>query len=157
MLICCIFSGCSEHKVSDITPKITSFKCDFEITESDLSGQLSVNSEGDLSVIFNGPDIINGTAVRVKEESVILEFQGISERYSRDETPDDSPAVLLYDAFSNAQSKIPTLSDGDIIVQTATNDGKCRLTLNGMGFVTKIETPQHIFTFSNHVEINDLS
>ncbi len=108
-------------------------------------------------MIFSGPDIINGTAIRVKEESVILEFQGISERYSLEETPKDSPAVLLYDAFSNAQSKAPTLSDGDIIVETATTDGKCTLTLNGMGFVTKIETPQHIFTLSNHVEINDLS
>ena len=157
MLICCIFSGCSEHTVSDVTPKVTSFRCDFEIVDSDLSGQMSVNREGDLSVIFSGPDIINGTAIRVKEDSVILEFQGISERYSREETPKDSPAVLLYDAFCNSQSKTPKLSDGDITVETATNNGKCTLTLNGMRFITKIETPQHIFILSNHVETNESS
>ncbi len=136
-------------------PKTASFGCDFSINDSDLSGSISVNSEGDLSVIFNGPDIINGTAVRVKEESVILEFQGISERYSREETPPDSPAVLLYDALICARNKKPTVIDGEIAIRDSTSNNKFTITLNGMGFVTKAELDEITFIFTNHIEMNN--
>ena len=58
--------GCSNHTVSDVEPIVKGFKCDFSVADSDLSGELFVNNEGDLSMVFSGPDIINNVGIRVK-------------------------------------------------------------------------------------------
>lgn len=155
VIICCLFSGCSKHEIEEIKPKVTSFQCDFEIIDSDLSGQLSVNNEGDLSIIFKGPDIINGTAIRVKEESIIVEVQGISERYSRADTPSNSPALLLYDAFIASKTKRPNVKNSEIVVTGVANDNAFVLTLNGMGFISKADFENLNFIFTNHIELNN--
>ena len=134
-LICCLFCGCSNGILSDISPITKGFSCKFSIADSDLSGQLSVNLEGDLSLIFNGPDIINGIGIRVKEESVIVEVDGISERYPRNDAPPDSPALLIYDALSAAKDFSPT-ADGDRIILKGKD---CILMLDGYGYITKME------------------
>ena len=135
VILCCLFCGCSNGILSDISPITKGFSCDFSIADSDLSGQLSVNIEGDLSLVFEGPDIINGIGIRVKEESIIIEVDGISERYPRNDAPPDSPALLIYDALSAAKDISPAADSDRIILK-----GKdYLLTLDGYGYITKME------------------
>lgn len=135
VLLCCFFCGCSNGNLSDISPITKGFLCSFSVADSDLSGNLSVNAEGDLSLVFSGPDIINGIGIRVKEESVIIEVDGISERYPRNEVPTDSPALLIYDALTTAKDFSPT-TDGDRIVLKGKD---FLLTLDGYGYITEME------------------
>lgn len=130
--------GCSNGPISDISPKCNNFKCDFEIAGSDLSGELSVNAEGDLSLVFSGPDIINGTGIRVKENSVIIEFQGISERYSRNDAPKDSPALHIYDALIEMPKCEPLFDGDETVIKGNSPSGNFTAVLDGKGFITRM-------------------
>lgn len=153
--MCCI-CGCSKDDVSDITPITKSFKCDFSIEGSDLNGELSVNSEGDLSIVFSGPDIINGTAIRIREESVIIDVQGAVERYARDTVPEDSPALYIYDALTATENLKPKVNNNKIYIDGDCLSGGFSAVLNGTGFITELtlhDTGTTVF-FNNHFRIN---
>ena len=134
--------GCSNDSISDISPKCNNFKCDFEIAGSDLSGEMSVNVEGDLSLVFSGPDIINGTGIRVKENSVIIEFQGISERYVRSDAPKDSPALHIYDALIQIPNCEPLLDGEETVVKGKSLSGDFTAELDGKGCIIRISFPE---------------
>lgn len=154
VLLCCLFCGCSNNSLTDISPITNKFSCNFSVADSDLSGQLSVNAEGDLSLVFGGPDIINGIGIRVKEESVIIEVDGVSERYARSEVPTDSPALLIYDALTVAKNFSPT-ADGDRIVLIGKGDsGGFSLTLDGYGYITEMnfDISDASITLTEHTE-----
>ena len=154
LLICCILSGCSKHETENIIPLVKGFECDFSIADSDLNGQLSVNQEGDLSLVFSGPDIINGVGIRVKEESVIVEVKGISERYSINEAPSNSPALLLYYALISMADKHPKVIDNKIQIIGSSQSCGYKATLNGTGQIVSIDFEENDITlnFTNHVE-----
>lgn len=145
--------GCSNHTVSDVEPIVKGFKCDFSVADSDLSGELFVNNEGDLSMVFSGPDIINNVGIRVKEESVIIEVQGISERYSRSEAPKDSPALHIYDALLYMKSLTPKIIDNAITVEGSSQSGGFTAILNGTGYITELRFDKidMVFKFDNHI------
>lgn len=139
--------------MSDVEPIVKGFKCDFSVADSDLSGELFVNNEGDLSMVFSGPDIINNIGIRVKEETVIIEVQGMSERYSRSEAPTDSPALYIYDSLISMKSLSPKITDDVITVKGSSQSGGFTAILNGTGYITelrfdKIDT---VFKFDNHI------
>ncbi len=147
--------GCSKHGATDIKPKAFGFKCDFTVEGSDLSGEMSVNAEGDLSMVFTGPDIINGTGVRVKEDSIIVEVHGISQRYKRSDAPNDSPAILIYDALVEMKSATPVISDGEIKVFSAGNSGEFSATLDGTGHIILFSFAESdtVLHLKNHIDI----
>ena len=159
MLICIGLCGCSNQSKLDVTPIAKGFECDFSITDSSVSGEMSVNIEGDLSFIFSGPDIINTLSIRIKEQSVILEVQGISERYKREEVPKDSPLLLIYDALLSMPTDEldVTVSDSKTIVSGNNANGNYKATLDGTGHITEISFSKSdtVIQFSNHIDIKN--
>ena len=145
--------GCSNHKASDIEPITKGFNCDFSIVSSDLSGELSINSEGDLSIVFSGPDIINNVGIRVKEESIIIEVHGISERYTRAQAPQDAPALYIYDALASINKLTPVVKNDEIYISGKCKSGNFKAILNGTGYITKLMFDQidTVFVFENHI------
>ena len=145
--------GCSNHKASDIEPITRGFKCNFSVVDSDLSGELFVNAEGDLSMIFKGPDIINNVGIRVKEESVIIEVAGLSERYSRADAPNDSPALYAYDAFISMNDFTPFFENDVISVSGKSKSGGFKALINGTGYITELhfDNIDTVLNFENHV------
>ncbi len=117
---------------------------------------MSVNSEGELSIIFTKPDFINGLGIRVKEESVITEVQGISERYSRNEAPDDSPALYIYDILCVANSFEAEIINDEITLSGTCLSGDFSLKLNGTGYISQIvlSKTDTVFDLKNFKAIN---
>ncbi len=146
--------GCSKQRYYDIIPVTENIKCDFKIENSDLAGELTINAEGDLSLIFTSPDNIKDTGIRIKEECFIIEVHGISNRYPINEAPKDSPAICLYDAFNASKSISPTLIDDVITVKGSSESCDFSMEISNAGYITKISLGDHtVFLFSNHVAI----
>lgn len=154
--MCCALCGCSKSETADITPITNGFKCDFSIKDSDLSGELSVNQDGYLTVIFSGPDIINGTSISVKEEIIIIEVQGVTEQYARSTVPDDSPALYIYDALLAADGIEPEIIDDEIQISGICRSGDFTAVLSGTGFLNSItlQDTGTTLSFRNPVRIN---
>lgn len=124
--------------MSDITPITSGFECDFSIEGSDLSGELSVSRDKTLTVVFSGPDIINGTSICINGEVVKVEVQGITEKYARSTVPESSPALCIYDALISAEGITPTVKNDEIYIEGESRSGNFSAALNGTGFITEI-------------------
>lgn len=113
---------------------------------------MSVNSEGDVTFVFASPSNINGTSIRVKEESVILEVHGISERYLRSSVPASAPTLYIYDSLDSAASIKPRIFEDGILIDGTSDSGKYTLYLGGTGFIERIvlHGTGTVFNFSNH-------
>ncbi len=148
ILVC----GCTTSKADDIVPILKGFACDFSVDGSDLGGELSVNSEGDVTFLFVSPSNINGTSIRVKEESIILEVHGISERYLRSSVPNSAPTLYIYDSLNSAASIKPRIFDDSILIDGTSESGKYTLYLGGTGFIERIALhgTGTFFNLSNH-------
>lgn len=129
-----------------------SFKCDFSLDGSDLGGEMSVNREGDITFLFTSPDSINGTSIRVKEESVILEVHGISERYPRSDVPSGSPTLYIYDVLTAAPTLAPTPTDTKFRLEGQCISGGFSAEIGGTGFIESLtlKSSGSVFNFSNH-------
>lgn len=105
-------------------------------------------------MIFKGPDIINNVGIRVKEESVIIEVQGISERYSRDETPKDSPALHIYDALLSMDKLKPIIKNSSVIISGKSESGNFKAILSDSGYITELHFDEisTSLSFKNHVK-----
>lgn len=158
MLIFACLCGCSKQAYNDVLPITKGFECEFEVVDSNLSGNMFINVEGELSFIFESPDIINSMAIRIKEDSVILEVHNLSERYRRDSVPNDSPLLLIYDALlsMSCDALETTVSDSNILVMSSNQNGSYKATIDGNGFITKITFVESntTFTFYNATRLN---
>lgn len=104
-------------------------------------------------MVFSGPDIINNVGIRVKEETVIIEVQGISERYSRSEAPTDSPALYIYDSLISMENLTPMAVDDVVMVKGSGQSGSFTAILNGTGYVTelKFDKIDTVLKLENHI------
>ena len=150
----CFAVGCSNSKGNEITPILSGFKCDFTIEGSELSGEIKVENDGVLTVSFSGDDIINGLKMQVKQEAVTVDVNGITETYSREDVPENSPAFYIYDALI-ASKNIKPKSDGDCFKI----DGKCKcgdfsIKLSSSGFVSELSlnNSDTIFIFKSQIK-----
>lgn len=152
MLLCFAFCGCSNHGSDSVEVITASFKCDFSVDGSDLGGEMSVNGEGDITFLFSSPDNINGTSIRVKEESVILEVHGISERYPRSQVPSGSPTLYIYDVLTAASALTPTPDDTSFRLDGQCLSGGFSAKIGGTGFIESLtlKSSGSVFCFSNH-------
>lgn len=156
LILCLSFNGCVNKNEVDISVINCDFKCDFNIPNSDLSGEMTVKDDGKLSMFFSGPDIINGVGITVAGETIIIEVKGITERYSRSTVPEDSPATYIYDILKDIKSQIPEIKNEEITVLGNSASGEYEAVLSGTGFVETLtlkDTGVHI-TFTNHVVLN---
>ena len=124
--------------MSDITPITSGFECEFLVEGSDLAGEMSVSQDKILTMVFSGPDIINGTSICINGEVVTVEVQGITEKYSRSSVPKSSPALCIYDALISAESISPSVKNDIIYIEGDSQSGSFSATLNGTGFITEI-------------------
>ncbi len=112
---------------------------------------MTVDENRDLTVVFSTPEKIAGFGMTVQTDGVIIELQGITEKYSMQEIPGDSPAVKLYNALITAEGLTPSGNDGEITVE---HEDFSAL-LNGTGFITQIsfKDTRLSMLFSNFTEI----
>ena len=153
MLFCI---GCSSAGNYGITPVLDKFKCDFSVEESEISGEIEVDENGTLTILFTGGDIINGIKMQVKEETLNIDVNGISEVYSRNEMPKSSPAFYIYDALIAAKQLTPSLKNEKFIIAGDCQSGPYILTLNDTGFIEKISPIGSGLNFclTNHVSLH---
>ena len=142
--------------MSDITPITSGFECEFLVEGSDLAGEMSVSQDKILTMVFSGPDIINGTSICINGEVVTVEVQGITEKYSRSSVPKSSPALCIYDALISAESIAPSVKNDKIYIEGDSQSGSFSATLNGTGFITEIALNDSAttVTFKNHYMIS---
>lgn len=134
----CFAVGCSNSGKNEISPILSGFKCDFTIENSELSGEIEVQNDGNLIISFSGDDIINGLKMQVKQEAVTVDVNGITETYSRQEVPEDSPAFYIYDALT-ASKNIKPKSDGDYFkINGDCKNGEFSVKLNSSGFISEL-------------------
>ena len=150
----CFAVGCSNSKGDEITPILSGFKCDFTIEGSELSGEVEVENDGVLTVSFSGDDIINGLKMQVKQEALTVDVNGITETYSREEVPENSPAFCIYDALICSKNLKPK-ADGDYF----TIDGECKsgdfsIKLSSSGFISELSlnNSDTVFLFKNQIK-----
>lgn len=115
---------------------------------------MSVDNSGAVSLVFNGPDIINGISITVYDTVCKIEVQNISETYPIDQIPQDSPALLIYNALKTISDTSPTTSNGEIVANLLNKQSNYILTLDSTGFITAIKTKDLSIeiVFSNHCE-----
>ncbi|MBO5747010.1 MAG: hypothetical protein J6S13_07995 [Clostridia bacterium] len=147
-----ILCGCSNNEVYNISPVTSNFKCDFVIQNSKEHGELTVSESGDVTFLFQSDDSVNGLSITVKRDNIIIDVHGITEKYSRDELPDDSPILIFYESLLNASNSSPKLKGDEIIVSGETPNGTYTLLLDSSGFITQIEfdSISTKINFSNH-------
>lgn len=147
--------GCSSAESEGVTPVLDKFKCDFSIEESELSGEIEVDENGALTILFSGDDIINGIKMQVKDETLNVDVNGVAEVYSRNEVPENSPLFYIYDALISAKQSTPTLKGDIFIIEGDCKSGPYILTLSGTGFIEKFSPVDSglSFYFANHVSL----
>ena len=159
MLIFACLCGCSNKGSRNVIPITKGFNCDFLISDLSLSGEMSVNVEGDISFIFTEPENIKSLSVRIKEESIILEVQGISERFKREEVPDDSPLLLVYDALQSMSVGELDITDFDsrTFVSSNNRNGSYKAMLDATGYITELSFSKcyTAIQFTNHTNIKN--
>ncbi len=151
-VITCLTAGCSNIDVDNISPILSGFQCDFSIEDSELSGSLTVQNDNAVTFEFSGNDIINGLTLQVKDNTVTVYVNGITEAYSKAEVPDSSPAVYVFDALISAKQIKPVLKNELFSISGNSNSGKFELIIGTTGFiesVTLIKTNLKI-NFTNH-------
>ncbi len=156
IIICLCLNGCINKYEVEIAVVSCGFKCEFGIIGSELSGEMTVNQDGKLNMVFSGPDIINGVGITVVGETVIIDVRGITERYSRNTVPKDSPATYLYDILADISTLTPQINNDEITVSGNCESGKYDAVLNGTGFIegiTLADTGLNI-EFKNHIMLN---
>lgn len=150
----CFAVGCSNSDTNEISPILSGFKCDFTIENSGLSGELEVENDGNLIISFSGDDIINGLKMQVKQEAVTVDVNGITESYSREEVPENSPAFCIYDALISSKNIKPK-SDGDYFkIDGDCKSGKFSIKLNSSGFISELalNDSSTVFSFENQIK-----
>lgn len=150
----CFAVGCSSSGENEISPVFSGFKCDFTIENSDLSGELEVENDGVLTLSFSGDDIINGLKMQVKQESLTVDVNGITETYSREEVPENSPAFCIYDALITSKQIKPKLNDEFFIIDGSSKSGKFSIKLNNSGFISELilNNSNTVFLFKNQIK-----
>ena len=134
----CFAVGCSNSETNEISPILSGFKCDFTIENSELSGEIEVENDGVLTISFSGDDIINGLKMQVKQETVTVDVNGITETYSREEVPENSPAFYIYDALISSKEIKPRLNGEFFIIDGNSKSGKFSVILNSSGFIAEL-------------------
>lgn len=134
----CFAVGCSNSETNEISPILSGFKCDFTIENSELSGEIEVENDGVLAISFSGDDIINGLKMQVKQETVTVDVNGITETYSREEVPENSPAFYIYDALISSKEIKPRLNGEFFIIDGNSQSGKFSVKLNSSGFIAEL-------------------
>ena len=74
--------ACSSD-ISDLKPIVKNFRCDFSIKNSDFSGQMFVDEQGNITLDYEQPNNINGTRLQVNENELTVETLGISKKYDK--------------------------------------------------------------------------
>ncbi len=134
----CFAVGCSNSDTNEISPILSGFKCDFTIENSELSGEIEVENDGVLTISFSGDDIINGLKMQVKQETVTVDVNGITETYSREEVPENSPAFCIYDALIASKQIKPKLNGEFFSIDGNSQSGKFFVKLNSSGFISEL-------------------
>ncbi len=150
----CFAVGCSNSKGDEITPILSGFKCDFTIENSELTGEIDVEYDGTLTISFSGDDIINGLKMQVKQESVTVDVSGITETYSREEVPEDSPAFYIYDTLIVSKNIKPKLSGDYFKIDGKCKSGDFSIKLNSSGYVSKLSlnNSDTVFILKNQIK-----
>lgn len=150
----CFAVGCSSSGENEISPVFSGFKCDFTIENSDLSGELEVENDGVLTISFSGDDIINGLKIQVKQESLTVDVNGITETYSRQEVTENSPAFYIYDALITSKQIKPKLNGEFFIIDGNSKSGKFSVKLNSSGFIAELtlNDSRTVLLFKNQIK-----
>lgn len=121
-----------------------------------MHGELTVSKSGDVTFLFQGDDSVNGLSITVKQDSIIIDIRSITEKYSRDELPDDSPILVFYESLKSASNSTPELNGEKITVSGKNSYASYDLLLDSSGFITQIESDANSYKIrlSNHYLIN---
>ncbi|MBQ1183857.1 MAG: hypothetical protein IIX60_05365 [Clostridia bacterium] len=151
----CFAVGCSNSEENEISPILSGFTCEFTIESSGLSGELNVEKDGVLTICFIGDDIINGLKMQVKQESVTVDVNGITETYSRQEVPENSPAFCIYDALIASKQIKPKLSGDVFTLNGNSKSGNFSIKLNNSGFISEIAliNSDTVFLLKNQINL----
>ncbi len=150
----CFAAGCSNSDTNEISPILSGFKCDFTIENSELTGEIGVENDGVLTISFSGDDIINGLKLQVKQESVTVDVNGITQAYSRQEVPENSPSFYIYDALIESKEIKPKFNGEFFIIDGNSQSGKFSIKLNSSGFISELTLNDSgtVFFFKNQIK-----
>ena len=117
---------------------------------------MNVDSEGNVSMIFHGPDIIDGISISVTKAKCTIDVEGITKTYSVDQIPSDSPIILVYKALNKAENISTKTTNKKTTIENNSEYGNYILEIDSIGFITSLKSTKNSteIIFSNHIENN---
>lgn len=131
MLLC----GCDKQE--KIVPVLNGFDCEFSVSDSDFSGELSVLENNDCILKFNSPTELFGTTFVVKNNTLSVESNGYKADFKTEDMSFDSFAVDL-------QKSLAGIADENDI----------EIIFNNLGFPTEIKSlsKNEVIYLKNHIK-----
>lgn len=133
--LCC----CTAPQISDLKPLVSDFSCDFNVCDSELSGYLTVDHQGNISLEIKTPERLIGTKISVDEHSISIDTLGLTKSFDKDIVPEYSEVIHLYDALQFTKDLHLTEHDGSITASGTSKSGEFLIHFDDLGYPTSIE------------------
>ena len=133
-----LLCGCTKNETVDIVPVTKGFKSEFLITDTEISGEITVSKDYGMHLVFNSPDDIYGTSLSFDGSFVTIDVHGITEQYDKSLLPASSPITYIHSALINTARCKPTQENGRIVIKGTTEHGDFTVYLNQTGRITRI-------------------
>jgi hypothetical protein len=117
MLLC----GCG--KQTEVTPVLNGFECEFSVSNSDFSGELSVLSNNTCVLKFHSPSELSGTMITVRQDTLTVDSNGYKFDFDYSNSTHYSFAIDL-------QKSLVGYNDSDEV----------NISFNELGFPVEINT-----------------
>lgn len=117
MLLC----GCG--KQNDVTPVLNGFECEFSVSDSDFSGEISVLSNNDCVLKFHSPSELTDTIFTISQDTLTVDSNGYKFDFDYRNTTHYSFAIDL-------QKSLVGYNDSDEV----------NINFNELGFPIEINT-----------------
>ncbi len=109
--------------------------CEFSLENCNISGQLSVDENGECTFEFLTPSELNGTIINVNQGFVNIESNGYKSEIEAENFPQNSFVLNLYSALLSLSEHNPINESGKISIIVTNDTEGYKLWFNNLGIL----------------------